>query len=115
KPSSVTLRFDPGLRRFVGTTENVARLALDLGHVWPEGPIRVELDGQKLEPMPRPANGQRLWLTRDGDRWTSVAAPTAALKGPHRYGPFRDAFRNRMVFVYGTRGSPAENTWALAK
>jgi hypothetical protein len=37
------------------------------------------------------------------------------MKGPERYGPFKDAFRHRMVFVYGTKGTAAENAWALAK
>jgi hypothetical protein len=36
-------------------------------------------------------------------------------KGPHRAGPFKDVFRNGFVLVYGTRGSPAENTWASCK
>jgi hypothetical protein len=39
----------------------------------------------------------------------------AALKGPHRYGPFKDAFRNRFMLVYGTRGDEQENAWAAAK
>jgi hypothetical protein len=30
-------------------------------------------------------------------------------------GSFRDAFRNRVLFVVGTKGSAAENAWALAK
>ena len=39
----------------------------------------------------------------------------SAQKGPERYGPFKDAFRNHVVFVYGTKGTPAENAAALAK
>ena len=41
--------------------------------------------------------------------------PVAALKGPERSGPFRDAFRNRVQLVYGTRGTAEENAWALAR
>jgi hypothetical protein len=36
-------------------------------------------------------------------------------KGPKRNGPFKEAFNHRMVFVYGTRGTAAENDWAYAK
>jgi pimeloyl-ACP methyl ester carboxylesterase len=115
KPSSVSLRYDPSQHRFAGTTENVARLALDLRHLEPGKPIHVELDGQKIKDIAWPAKPPRLWLGRTGDKWSVLAEPTAAGKGPHRYGPFKDAFRNRVVFVYGTRGTPEENAWALAK
>jgi hypothetical protein len=54
-------------------------------------------------------------VKRDQDKWSLTTAPAPSAKGPHRYGPFRDAFRNRMVFVYGTRGTPTENAWALAR
>jgi dienelactone hydrolase len=113
--SSVQLRWDPGLRRFSGTTDNVARLALKLDHVPSGQPLTVELDGQKLGPLPWPATARRLWLARTGERWSATAEPSPALKGPHRYGPFKEAFRNRMLFVYGTKGTPEENAWAFAK
>jgi hypothetical protein len=54
-------------------------------------------------------------LQREGPRWSVIKQPSTALKGPHRYGPFKDAFRNHMVFVYGTRGTEAEKAWAFAK
>ncbi|MEW4451123.1 hypothetical protein AB1L30_00355, partial [Bremerella sp. JC817] len=31
------------------------------------------------------------------------------------YGAFKDAFRHRVVLVYGTVGSEEENAWALAR
>ncbi len=114
-PSSLSLRHDPDERSFAGKTENVARLALDVGHAKPGKPIRVELDGQKLEPIPWPADGKRIWLVKSEGGWRSAPKPAASLKGPHRYGPFKEAFRNRVLFVYGTQGTPEENAWALAK
>ena len=36
-------------------------------------------------------------------------------KGAHRYGTFKEAFRNSMALVYGTAGTPQENTWAFAR
>jgi poly(3-hydroxybutyrate) depolymerase len=115
RPSTIHIRHDPWRRRFVGSTDNVARLALDLRHVRPGEPLTVELDGQKIENVPWPAKSGRLWLNRDGGKWAAAGEPSAALKGPHRSGPFKDAFRNRVVFVYGTRGTLAENAWALAR
>jgi dienelactone hydrolase len=113
--SAVRLRWDPGLRRFTGATENVARLALRLQHARPGAPLSVELDGQKIERIPWPTAARRLWLAREGDRWRTTGAPSPALKGPQRYGPFKEAFRNRMLFVYGTRGTAEENAWAFSK
>jgi len=36
-------------------------------------------------------------------------------KGPQRYGTFKDAFNNRMIFVYGTSGTKEENEWSFNK
>ncbi len=114
KPSSIHLRCDPEERQFTGTTDNVARLVLDLAHLQGEEPIRVELDGQAIGPIPWPKE-KRLWLTRTKDTWAMTGQPSPSLKGPQRYGPFKEAFRNRVVFVYGTQGTAEENAWALAK
>jgi hypothetical protein len=115
KVSSVQLTHDPDKRTFAGKTDNVARLALDVGHLKPGAPVHVELDGQKLADLPWPAEAARIWLSRAGDRWQAAGKPPAALKSPARSGPFRDAFRNRVRFVVGTKGSPEENAWALCK
>ncbi len=119
QPSTISIRFDPGLRRFIGTTTNVARLRFDLDTLRPSGPMQVELDGQKIEKIDLPpshaAQPGALWLERNGDRWAVASAPSDAVKGPERAGPFKTAFRNRMVLVYGTRGTAEENAWAYAK
>jgi pimeloyl-ACP methyl ester carboxylesterase len=115
KPSSVSIQCDPEARRFHGTTDNVARLALDVGHLPPDKPLSVELDGQKMDNLPWPDEAPRLWLQRTEEKWAPTAKPSPDLKGQARYGPFKEAFRNRMVFVYGTQGTPEENAWALAK
>ena len=114
KQSVVDVRWDPGKRRFVGTTENVARLAFSLNHVKPAQPLKVELDGQTLDNIAWP-NAPKLWLQNEGGHWRLTSKLSPALKGPQRYGPFKDAFRHHMIFVYGTRGTPEENAWALNK
>lgn len=111
KPSAVHLAYDPAKRRFSGTTENVARLALDLRHVKPGGPIEVELDGQAIPGVA----GATAWFRRQGTAWSAVDRPSPDRKGPHRYGPFKDAFRNRFQLVYGTRGTPEENATAFQR
>jgi poly(3-hydroxybutyrate) depolymerase len=115
KISSVDLTHDAGGRSFAGTTENVARLSLDLGHLPPNKPLQVRLDGQGLEAVPWPTGESRIWFARTGETWAPAARPPASVKGPNRAGPFKEAFRNRMAFVYGTHGNAAENAWALAK
>ncbi len=114
KKSVVDVRWDPAKRRFVGTTENVARLAFSLNHVKPGEPLKVELDGQTLDKLPWPSDA-KLGLENEGSQWRLVSKLSSALKGPHRYGPFKDAFRHQVMFVYGTKGTPEENAWAFNK
>jgi pimeloyl-ACP methyl ester carboxylesterase len=114
KFSHVELSCDPQKRRFAGKTENVARLALDLAPLKQAEPFSVELDGQKLDKIGWPKK-ERLWLAREKEQWSVIDEPAPSLKGPRRSGPFKDAFRNRMVFVYGTQGSREETAWALAR
>lgn len=113
--SSADVRLDPGLNRFVGTTDNVARLALDIDLLRATGPITVDLDGQKLEGIQRWPQQKRLWLERTDGTWAVGSEPKPELKGSRRYGTFKEAFRNRVIFVYGTKGSGVENAWAFDK
>jgi pimeloyl-ACP methyl ester carboxylesterase len=113
--SAVHLHCDPDKRIFSGKTDNVARLALDLAPLKPGDPVQVELDGQKVENIAWPEKGPRLWLRREDGKWSVSQAPSPAVKNADRSGPFKDAFRNGVVFVYGTKGTAEENAWALAK
>lgn len=112
-PSSATVRFDPLSRRLSGTTTNVARMAFDVTPFAPGEKITIELDGQALE-RPWPGDS-RVWLERQDKTWALTGQPNPGHKGPLRNGPFKDAFRNRFILVYGTRGSAEENAWARAK
>lgn len=109
----IDLKHDPITRRFTGTTENVARLALELSVLRGEGPVTVQLDGRSFE-TPEPA-GERLLLERRGEDWVAREAFPAGDKHPGRSGPFREAFRNRALLVFGTRGTADENAWSLAR
>lgn len=115
QPSTISIRYDPGLRRFAGTTENVQRLAFDVAHIPEGGPLKVQLDNWTIEGIAYPRETKQLWLEREAGVWSVITKPSPALKGAHRYGPFKDAFRNRMLFVYGTKGTPEENAWAFQR
>jgi dienelactone hydrolase len=116
-PSSVTIDLDRDRRRFEAETDNVAVLSLKLDQLRPDEPFQVTIDGQQLASLDWPTNKtKQIWLSDDGGQWTAAADPPARdLKGPHRYGPFKDAFRHHMLFVYGTSGTRPENTWAFNK
>jgi hypothetical protein len=80
----------------------------------------VEIDGTEVRTRAKPqAAGvaeATVFLERDGDAWRAAANPLdPSRKTPRRCGPFKAAFDHRMMFVYGTRGTPEENAWALAK
>jgi hypothetical protein len=115
QPSTGRLRCNREKRRFDGTTDNIERLTLDLSVLPPGKPVAVDLDGQSLGEVPWPAGAAELHLRREAGKWSVAGPPAASLKGPHRYGPFKEAFRDRFVLVYGTKGTPEENAWALAK
>ena len=115
KMSRIEIRFDPGQQLFTATTDNVARLALDIGHLDQNRSISVNIDYQQIPEIPYPADRKMLWLYRNDGHWAFGDKPAATLKRAARYGVFKDAFRNRVIFVYGTGGSPAENEWAFAK
>jgi pimeloyl-ACP methyl ester carboxylesterase len=115
EPSTIHLTQDREKRSFDGETENVACLGLDVRHLKSGAPLEIKLDGQKLKDVPWPGDGQAVWLERTGKTWRVAARPSAQAKTPVRSGPFRDAFRNNVVFVVGTKGSADENAWALRK
>jgi poly(3-hydroxybutyrate) depolymerase len=110
--SEVSVRFDPHKVRFSGTTTNVARLMIDCSNLHVRGRVKIELDGATVETEP---TRRRVWLARDGEAWRAVDAPPPGEKTAVRTGPFKMAFNNRMMFVYGTGGTPEENAATYAK
>ncbi len=133
-PSRVEATIEPARRALTLATENVRRLALDLepfvaaagdtataagdtsAALAPGAPLVLAIDGGGPAAVEWPERGSVLYLARDraGDLRPGPPPP-AALKGPHRAGPFKEAFANRMLFVYGTQGTAAENEWAYSR
>jgi hypothetical protein len=113
--SFADLRVDPGRKRFVGRTDNVARLTLDVSQLETADSITIEIDGQSIPPIAYPSSFNKVTLFNDNGRWSSGESSPPSHKGPHRYGTFKDVFNHRVVFVFGSKGSNEENDWAFAK
>lgn len=101
-----------GAKGFYGETKNIAKLSLDLSVLPKQKSLELELDGGK-QSLPWP-EGQRLTLVKSAKGW-SPGRVLPSEKNPVRYGPFKEAFGNQVILVYGTGGSAEENRWALAK
>jgi poly(3-hydroxybutyrate) depolymerase len=112
--SKVVIDKDETGKAFKGTTENVARLAIDVPTVTAGGAVTIELDGFKLEAAPASGMG-RICLERGEKGWAATGPPTPGSKGPHRSDGFKDAFRHGFIFVYGTRGDAAEDVRSFGK
>jgi pimeloyl-ACP methyl ester carboxylesterase len=113
--SSVNLRLEPAAAKLSGSTENVLRFTIDTDHLADLPDLAVELDGHSILNIARYKTGPVIRFQKDGDAWSVIDDPGPAHKGSHRYGPFKEAFTNRMMFVYGTQGTHEENAWAAAK
>ncbi|MBM3824450.1 MAG: alpha/beta hydrolase [Verrucomicrobia bacterium] len=113
-PSTVRAEWDGGSRRIVASTDNASRLSF----AWDwapkgEAPSFV-IDGQTLAKL-SPRRLGFVHFRKEGGSWRESDPVSLDWKGPHRNGPFKEAFRHRMMFVYGTKGTPEENAWAYAK
>jgi dienelactone hydrolase len=87
--------------------ENVRTLRLMLSEIWTEGLVTIEVDGQTFETP----GGTDVLLVRRSDGWRKLEEFDYSEKHPERYGGFKLAFDNRVVFVYATNGSMEENQW----
>jgi dienelactone hydrolase len=114
EPSSINLRFDPWMRRFSGSTENVAFLTLRVTHLTPAEPITVVIDGEKFEKLVWPQSGF-LHFGKASGKWLVVDSLSESEKSAARSGPFKEVLRNKFTLVYSTKGSKEENAWSYAK
>jgi predicted esterase len=98
-----------------GTTNNIRLLKLQLAPFGTHATVRIALDNQSAIEYTTKSDNDSLFLANENGAWTISAQPALSQKGPHRYGTFKEAFNNRMVFVYGTTGNKEENEWSLNK
>lgn len=102
-------------RSISGTTSNVSLLKLALTNVDPKASVTITLDGTPAVTYTPRTDQDTLFLRRENGQWTPAQRPDSGQKSPHRNGTFKDAFNNRMVFVYGTKGTKEENDWNWQK
>lgn len=126
-PSRVEARLLLERRRFVLKTSNVSRILLDLSKLgFPQGEkaavlpagqdFTVFADGAEIGiTWPEGARELRLFQRIPGGPWEAMGPVAPRWKSPQRAGPFKEAFKNRMVFVYGTSGTPEESYRTFAK
>ncbi|UFH54448.1 prolyl oligopeptidase family serine peptidase [Spirosoma sp. KNUC1025] len=112
--SRVQLKRDKKEKRITGTTDNVALLSFDLSDFQAGESVSISLDSLNTISYTVKGAADKLYLSRKV-QWEVGSKPPIEQKGPHRNGTFKEPFNNRMVFVYGTSGTPDENNWAYNK
>lgn len=110
--SNVNLTLEPGNQKVKGTTENVKILSID-NNIFTGKVFTAALDNQEIKDII--ITGEKTWFEKTEGNWKIIEKPALKNKGPHRYGLFKDAFRNNMLFVYSTNGSKIENEWSEHK
>ena len=88
---------------------------MDLTHFGTNAAIAITLDSLNTVQYTTVGASDSLFLVKKDNQWAITEKPGWDQKGPHRYGTFKDPFNHRMVFVYGTSGTPEENEWSLNK
>lgn len=90
-----------------GTTSNVAAITFDFPALKLPAEASITIDNETIL-----ADGTRpAVLKKVAGKWTLVEEIPVTEKYPSRYGGFKQAFDNRVVFVYATGGNKEENTW----
>jgi predicted peptidase len=98
-----------------GKTENIHLLKIKLADFGANVPVSITLDSLNTIKYTTKMASDSLFLQNNGSTWAIVNAPGSMVKGPHRYGTFKEGFNKNMVFVYGTTGNAEENEWSLNK
>lgn len=88
-------------------TNNIAVFSIDvekLGSL----PEVFQIDEQRIQ---FPTNIEKAFFGKSDNQWQLADALPLNEKGPHRYGGFKDAFNNQVVFVYATGGDQKTQDW----
>ncbi len=111
-----SVQFERQATKIVGTTKNVAALSIDPVVIDKSmNPYIIEIDGSRV-PVETPGLGKApIYLEKVESGWQLAKTSFDIGKSSKRFGPFKEAFNHRMVFVYGTKGTDEENAWAFGK
>jgi len=109
KYSKIRLHRNNKTSQITGSTENVKLLTLSLNDLAPNTSVSIMLDSAKpVLYTPKTSNDTVCLAKRTGE-WVLTNKPGNNQKGPFRYGTFKEAFNNKMVFIYSTTGTKEEN------
>ncbi|TDQ11389.1 carboxylesterase family protein [Pedobacter metabolipauper] len=98
-----------------GSVENVQLLKIKLADFGKDKAITLTLDGLNPIKYTTKSDTDSLFIQKTVTEWTIVGAPGSKVKGPHRYGTFKEGFNKNMVYVYATGGTKAEQEWSINK
>lgn len=90
-----------------GRLDNIASITLLLSRLNFESNPAIIVNGQEF----KAEKGKDITLKLRNHKWEKVDAPSKSEKHPTRYGGFKLAFTNNMLFVYATGGTTEENEW----
>lgn len=90
-----------------GILENIKNISLKLSELEFEHQPVIQIGKQIIQAE----KGRDISLAFNNGQWEISAPPDPKEKHPARYGGFKLAFTNQMVFVYATGGKPEENEW----
>ena len=111
KPARVEARWRPKTKAIEVRTQNVK--LLKIAH--PERPESIEINGEAFGADNQVhENADPFWWEQEdggpGRLFELLPMNYRSMKRPSACGPFKQAWRNGFVFVYGTKGSPEETT-----
>jgi len=96
-------------------TENLKKFKVDLKHCIASDTIQIHIDNNTFNELAS-YKGKEVWFEKESDSWNVSESPLNTFeKNPLRYGLFKEAFKNNMVFVYATKGTKEENDWSFNK
>jgi len=111
--SRIQLSRSADRKTITGSTANVQTLALVLSDIASGTTVNIQLDGEAPIAFTK-QTADTLYLHK-ASAWATGTMPSANEKGIQRNGTLKEAFNNRMIFVYGTTGTKEENEWAYNK
>jgi dienelactone hydrolase len=114
KLSRMKFELLPGIRKFIGTTNNISKMTLDASVISSDEPISVVIDEQELNDIKIPSDNKVILELKD-DKWQVADYVDKTHKYPARCGNFREAFNYGVLFVLGTQGNNDEDKWAFDK
>jgi len=113
--SRVRLHRNTKAGQITGSTENIELLKLKLADFGNNARVSIVLDSLNTISYTTKNSNDSLFIRKRGTEWGIAAVPSSTVKGPRRYGTFKEGFNKNMVYVYGTSGTAEENEWSLNK